>query len=137
MSDFQVTLKVTSSRLATVLEALKGAAELLSVLPCEEAEARVHKKKSYANGKRDKGIRASELVLTALSSGVLTVGQLTSIFIAKGFAENSVSPALSELNARGLVESPERGCWRLTGAGRLEHQKQEAAQRTVQQEKEQ
>ena len=119
MVDFDVTLRVSSARLATVLEALNGSATLVSVLPCTEVTPKRARVFAYAGGKRNKGISGQQLVLQALqrANGKLTIGQLGKIFAAQGFSPNSQSPALAALKTRGLVESLEKGSWKLTPAG--------------------
>ncbi len=125
MSDFQVTLNVSRNRLATVLEALAGAAELVSVLPVSEPESasKPARAQHYAHGKRNKGISGQQLALQAFKragTGSLTTSQLAKIFEAQGFSPNSNSPAVAELKAQGLVERVEAGRWRLTEKGRQE-----------------
>jgi hypothetical protein len=123
MSDFQVTLKVNGSRLATVLEALKGAAELLSVLPCEEAPSRASRSSGYVGGKRNKGVYGRALALAALrraAPGSMTIAQIVKIFVERGFSPNLPSPALAELKVKGLVELTEPGRYRITEKGKEE-----------------
>jgi hypothetical protein len=120
MSDFQVLLKVSSSRLATVLEALKGAADLLSVLPCDEAPVRASRS---SGGKRNKGVSGRALALAALrraAPGSMTIAQIVKIFVERGFSPNSPSPALAELKGKGLVELTEPGRYRITEKGKEE-----------------
>jgi hypothetical protein len=122
MSDFQITLKVNGNRLATVLEALKGAAELVSVLPCEEPARLLPRRDGpyYAGGKRNKGISGQTLALQAFkkANGSITTTQLAKIFGANGFAPASNSPAIAALAQQGLVERVELGRWRLTDKGK-------------------
>ena len=130
MSEFNVLLRVTSARLAMVLEALADAATLVSVLPCEPSPERGEAARwvrapaasRFVNGKRAKGVSGQQLVLRALArtaSGSLTTKQLVNIFIAQGFSGNSFSPAVSELKTKGLVEQAGLGKWKLTENGRV------------------
>lgn len=120
-TDFQVTLKVDSRRLATVLEALAGSAQLVSVLPCEEETSSSRGRgapganKHYAGGKRNKGITGRALVLKLLRNARAPVSreELARDFEQQGFARNSFSPPLSELRSEGLVELTESGRYRL------------------------
>ncbi len=120
MSDFQVTLRVSSSRLGTVLEALKGAAELLSVLPCEAPSvAKPTRAFAYVNGKRNKGINGPELVMKSLQEREpRTREEFTRIFVSHGFAETSFSPALTSLKEKGLVTLVAPGKYGLTAKGK-------------------
>ncbi len=122
MSDFQVTLRVSSSRLGTVLEALKGAAELLSVLPCEAPSvAKPTRALAYVNGKRNKGISGPELVLKSLREREpRTREEFAAIFTLHGFAETSFSPSLTGLKEKGLVALVAPGKYGLTQKGKEE-----------------
>lgn len=130
MVDFKVTLRVTASRLPTVLEALSGSAHLISVLPCEGGEepaaakgAKTRKAPAgpyYVNGKRNKGISGQQLALQSFqrASGSLTTAQLAKIFEAQGFSPSSNSPAIAALAQAGLVERVELGRWKITEKGK-------------------
>jgi hypothetical protein len=118
MSDFQLLLRVSGAKLPVVLEALKGAADLLSVLPCEPS-AREKPPKRYSGGKRLKGISGPDCVLETLRSagGSASYARITEDLHAKGFSPSSASPALSELKSRGLVEFEGHGSYKLTELG--------------------
>ena len=122
MVDFDVTLRVSSARLATVLEALNGSATLVSVLPCTEVTPKRARVFAYAGGKRNKGISGSELLLDTMRQAggqrIFKTSELTEAFTAKGFNKHSASPALSQARSAGLIESVSPGHWRLTDKGR-------------------
>ncbi len=107
----EVTLCVSTARLADIMSKLDADCSLLGVRPMPPAaEAPVPKKRAhgYANGKRDKGIRGDELVLRSLKDAAptpITAAALSRIFVAEGFADNSVSPVVSKLIAAKKIKT--------------------------------
>ena len=62
----------------------------------------------YQNGKRNKGIKGEDLVLTtlALSASPTPRTKLEDAFKSHGFSPNSLSPIISRLKTAGLIAQP-------------------------------
>lgn len=103
---FDVTFRVTGAKLPTVLSVLDRDATLQGVVPVAETAVPVAPAKraqTYANGRRNKGISGEALVLECLDRGITTFRAISEEFVARGFARNSASPALSQLSTSGRI----------------------------------
>lgn len=69
----------------------------------------------YANGKRNKGISGQALMLQVLTEAgrAMDIHEINDAFVARGFADRSASPLLSQLMHQGLVERRAKGVWAL------------------------
>ena len=118
---FIVTLQVDARRLPTVLEALSGAATLVSVTPCQEAKVadpNLKKEHFFRDGKRNKGISGHDLVLELLRSKdgkPTSFNDIAKAFVERGFVANSASPALSNLKKEGKIRALGNGRYVLAG----------------------
>lgn len=117
MTVYAVLFHVDDKKLATVLGALQGSAQLVSVTPTEVEAPKATKEQYYVGGKRNKGISGQDLVLKVLGSAKrpFTNEELGKAFIENGFAEHSYSPSLTELVRAEKVVSAGRGTWALKG----------------------
>lgn len=119
MKFFEMVVRVPEKQLVTVIEVVKGAAQLVSLREVEEGETpkkkggREPKTDFYANGKRNKGIKGTDLMMQLLEDGKPhTTAELGKSFEHNGFKSDSVSPVLSELATANKVEALGRGVWR-------------------------
>ena len=117
MTVYAVLFHVDDKKLATVLGALQGSAQLVSVTPTEVEAPKPAKEQYYVGGKRMKGISGLDLVLKVLGSEKrpFTRDELSQAFVNNGFARNSYSPPLSDLMAEGRVVSAGQGKYTLKG----------------------
>jgi hypothetical protein len=92
---FDMHLRVPHDRIATIIDALSGACEIIKIEQFTDAEAEV--KYHYANGIRNKGVKGDDLLLELLKEGPRTKSQLAIGFAQRGFAKTSVSPVVSKL----------------------------------------
>lgn len=102
MTVYAVLFHVDDKKLATVLGALQGSAQLVSVTPTEvevPKPKREVKDFSYAGGRRLKGISGVGLALQVLekAKGPVTRQQLEAAFVERGFAAGSAGPSISNL----------------------------------------
>lgn len=101
--------------LTTVLSAVEGSrgVRLVSAQEEEEEEKKQEKERQppnrknvYVGGKRQKGISGRDLVLKTLREhdGSAHITAIKSAFIQNGFAGNSVSPNISEMQRDKLIK---------------------------------
>lgn len=99
--------------LTTVLSAVEGSkgVRLVSAQEEEEKEQKQerqtpNRKNVYVGGKRQKGISGRDLVLKTLREhdGSAHITAIKSAFIQNGFAGNSVSPNISEMQRDKLIK---------------------------------
>ncbi len=109
MTVYAVLFHVDDKKLATVLGALQGSAQLVSVTPTEvEApKAKITKDFGYAGGKRLKGISGVDLCLQVLekAKGPITRQEIEAAFVDRGFAAGSAGPSIATLVRAGKAVS--------------------------------
>ena len=117
MTVYAVLFHVEEKKLATVLGALQGSAQLVSVTPTEVETPKATKEQYYTGGKRLKGISGEELVLKTLGSEKRPFhrSEIEKVFVANGFAAQSYSPTLSKLMSDGKIVSAGPGAYALKG----------------------
>jgi len=112
---------VTSEEhLSAIFGCLKGVAEDITLQHCEQkGPPPAQTKHPYANGKKDKGIRANHLLLSCFDKQgyIKNPVSLGPIFESRGFATTTYSPTISELNRLGLLVK-EGTALRITEEGR-------------------
>lgn len=112
---------------AVIIQALKGSAKLISVtalpdhLPPEQTgsprpplvltpEPAAPKNNAYAHGIRNKGIKADDLLISALADGAWHEREeITKLFVGRLFAPDSAGPSISNLFRRGVIARDENG----------------------------
>lgn len=126
---YDVVIRTPAQQLPTILEALEGAATLVSVHPVrdpqsaepEKAATVVHTHQPrtfrYAEGKRNKGISGRDLMLRVLGTEnrAFSNNELINAFTKEKFAGTSVGPILSVLIRDGLVRRVSDGWYTKTG----------------------
>lgn len=121
---YEMVVRVAAPSLTTVMEVLTGSAELISMrqveaeaapLPTPHEPSRERREPFYADGKRDKGIKAVDAVLHIMQPGrVYNVRHLSAELVRRwNFAAASVNPAVSDLSADGRIERVGKGEYRL------------------------
>lgn len=117
MTVYAVLFHVDDKKLATVLGALQGSAQLVSVTPTEVEAPKATKEQYYTGGKRLKGISGEDLVLKVLGSEKRPFhrSELEKAFVTNGFAAKSYSPSLSKLMVDGKIVSAGPGAYALKG----------------------
>lgn len=116
MNKYKVSLLVTEKLLPDVLRVVAPECKLLGVEPqndTAEPPAKPYAPRTvhYANGKKNKGISGTDLVLNSIRAAPdtfplgrhLTRPELEQIFVKQGFASASVSPALTNLVRQGKI----------------------------------
>lgn len=114
-----VLVQCDADALQTVLDVLKGTAELISAKPAKPAQV-IQPVSRFRDGKRVKGINGIQLAMTVLKAAggsLVHMDTFKEAFVAKGFMATSASPVLTELFAAGKVERPMPGFFRLPVAG--------------------
>lgn len=120
---YAVTLHVRGTlNLSTVIAVVEKVATVVSVVPTEETETvtppSTERRPHYVNGKRFKGISGPDLVIKTLKEsrdGTCTNEQLSTIFVANGFAPASYSSPISGLLKDGRIRRLGVGKWGLVG----------------------
>lgn len=116
---YAVTLHVRESQISTVLAALTGSSTLVSVTPTKESAETNSKSytRTYAGGKRNKGITGAELAMQIFSAAnrPVSYSEIAERFAAHGFAKHSSSPAISKLVKENKVRKLGGGKYVATG----------------------
>lgn len=110
---FAVLFHVDGRKLATVLEALSGSAQLVSVTPTQAGTSEwvakpVRATTHYVDGKKNKGISGEDLAAEIVSSvpgRIWGLSEIAQKFIERGFAGHSASPALATASKSGKVRA--------------------------------
>lgn len=112
VKTFEVTLRAPEARLAELI-ALATDKDYLLVGCREVAGSATVAKKTirYEGGKRNKGIRAKDLLLSLLHTGPATFAELQESFASRGFAKASCQPALNGAKHDGLTETDGTKIW--------------------------
>ena len=115
---FDLKLRVSDRKLTTILDVINGAAELLSITPVADAvrPAPLKKRYAYVGGHARKNVKGVELVLVAAQSGS-SKPALRSEFRRNGFADKSMSAAVSNARRDGLIKYTDGGGFVLTPKG--------------------
>lgn len=114
---FDMHLRVSHDRVATIIDALSGACEVIKIEqfvpeePDEVVAATKPTKRTYANGIRNKGIAGIDLLFEHLKDGPRTKSELGILFARRGFAKSTIHPVVSRalqaekitINGDGLV----------------------------------
>lgn len=111
---YDVTIRTDVASLHTILKVVEDSAILIGVAPVTPGSPEVkesRKRTGYVDGKRNKGISATALIINALKGGNRTKEQLQTLFVENKFAASSVSPAMSGLRAEGRVRMLADGNW--------------------------
>lgn len=113
--EFEVKLRVLDNKLPIVLDVLRNAAVLISVMPVEKPanETVVEKPKKtfrFVNGKRNKGIFGRDLLKKIMTEPrPYSMDELTKAFVEHGFAETSVSPNITILRKQNAIRTTPDG----------------------------
>ena len=106
LKQYDVTIRTTADKLATILEVLLPASgTLMGIQPVEDAVTPLPPKRNfhYANGKKKKGLTGEQLALQIISSAnrTFSVSEVSKQFEGAGFAATSAGPSLSTLARKG------------------------------------
>jgi hypothetical protein len=102
-------LIVPAALVGTIIELVSGEGIVVKVETHTD-----EKKVRFANGKRNKGIKGDDLLLSLLKACAMTSEAIEKAFIAKGFARSSVSPTVSKLRNNKKIARNDKGLWHLT-----------------------
>lgn len=104
MPKYEMVIHVESADdMATIVQACKGSAELISSNQVKEAPRAKKRKKSLPRPPvvEPGSLKGIDLARKMFSDGKPhTTSELTSVFVASGFNEKSASPALSNLHTK-------------------------------------
>lgn len=118
VKTFKVTLRVPGDRFDAIMQAVGRGDYVLS--GCEEiagAEAPQKTVTYFAGGKKNKGIKGDDLLLSWLATGSASSDVLRDVFRERGFKDTSLSPVLSKAKEAGLILGNYKG-WALTAKGK-------------------
>ncbi len=113
---YDITLRVPTSKLATVIEVLDGEGELLSMQQTSEAAASSSKRpraKTTPMRRRNGTTGAEILMETAKGGHEVTSMQFAQAFAAKGYSLNSASPQISKAVAEGKLVMIRKGVFKI------------------------
>lgn len=113
-SMWNVHLLIPVSLLSPLLELVEERDGVVVKAVMTNEKAPPPKRMHYTNGKRNKGIKASDLILNtlvAVSSNRVKRPVLEGLFAQHGFSPNSLSPALCELKNQGRIEFNRGEVW--------------------------
>ena len=100
---YDVLLRVPAETLPTILQALAGAGELVSVVPTNE-EPRKRANSGLVKRNRKTGISGADLVLEVAAGGAeKLLSAFDKAFSEKGFAPTSAKARISELIKSGKL----------------------------------
>lgn len=114
---FEVTLRARGDRLDEILKLVARDYTLVSLKEISSGEPAPVADSYFAGGKKNKGIKGEDLLLTLLWTGPVTRAELSDSFVAHGFKATSASPCISNALAVKLIRSGDRG-WELTETGK-------------------
>lgn len=116
IKTFKVTLRVRGDKLDSIMAAVGRGDYTLS--GCEEIVGAETQTASYfEGGKKNKGIKGDDLLLSWLVTGSASSDDLRDVFRERGFKESSLSPCLSKAKEAGLIIGDAKG-WALTNKGK-------------------
>ena len=112
MSDqkYEIHVLVPPELVGTIVELLKDdRITVTRMRPLAEEKPR-STRHPYVGGKRDKGIKSTDLMHELLRHGPQSIEIIERAFVKRGFAVGTVSPTISRMKAEGLVSLDGKVC---------------------------
>lgn len=113
MASYDLTIRVADEdKLSVIISALAGSGTILS-LQATTIRKKTSKTFSYVDGKRNKGIKGSDLMVSLFKRKASWNTQaLIAEFVKAGFSKNSMSPRLALLKKQGKIAQTSLGVYK-------------------------